>query len=165
MFFISVRNNSCIKVMFSQVSVCPQGGGVHPLGRHTLLGRHPPWADTPWTDNVRQIPPGQTPPGRHPPWVDTPWPDTSPSQQRALHRTVRILQECIFVKFVIYISSLQITTYGTYTGRRWKLVMLSLFFILSALGFFWFFFIVQVRWLDFWLTYFKAKVECFHTDL
>ena len=55
--FITVRNSSCGKVMFSQVSVCPQGGGVHPLGRHPHpLGRHPR-ADTP-----EQTPPGQTPP-------------------------------------------------------------------------------------------------------
>ena len=50
----TVCNSSCGKVMFSQVSVCPQGGGVHPLGRHppgqrhTHTSRHPSaWADTP----------------------------------------------------------------------------------------------------------------------
>ena len=29
----TIRNSSCGKVMFSQVSVCPQGGGVHPPGQ------------------------------------------------------------------------------------------------------------------------------------
>ena len=57
----TVRNSSCGKVMFSQVSVCPQGGGKvytalagrpllevrHPLGRHPLAGRHPPGWQTP----------------------------------------------------------------------------------------------------------------------
>ena len=46
---ITVRNSSCGKVMFSQVSVRPQGGGVHPLGRpprQTPIGTSP-WADTP----------------------------------------------------------------------------------------------------------------------
>ena len=38
--------------MFSQVSVCPQGGDVHPLGGH------PAWVDIPWADT----PLGQTPP-------------------------------------------------------------------------------------------------------
>ena len=39
-FMITVCHSSCGKVMSSQVSVCPQGEGVHPLGRH-------PQADTP----------------------------------------------------------------------------------------------------------------------
>ena len=60
------------KVMFSQVSVCPQGrgsgplhAGIHPPGQTNPLGRHPPgrhpWADThpPWADTHT---PGQTPP-------------------------------------------------------------------------------------------------------
>ena len=38
--FFTVRNSSCGKVMFSQVSVCP-------WGRCTPPGRHPPLADTP----------------------------------------------------------------------------------------------------------------------
>ena len=66
---ITVRNSSCGKVIFSQVSVCPQGGGVHPPGQ----------ADTS---------PGQTPPGQ----ADTPHPGRWPPQ-----RTVRILLECILV--------------------------------------------------------------------
>ena len=49
-WIFTVRNSSCGKVMFSQVSVCPQGGGVHhppcqtdtpPADTHPL-GRHPP---------------------------------------------------------------------------------------------------------------------------
>ena len=36
--FITVRNSSCGKVMSSQASVCPQGGGKV----YTPLGRHPP---------------------------------------------------------------------------------------------------------------------------
>ena len=58
---ITVRNSSSGKIMFSQVSVCPQGEGVHPTGRHTpLLDRHPtgrqtpPWVNTPLD---RQLPP------------------------------------------------------------------------------------------------------------
>ena len=49
----TVRNSSCGKVMFSQVSVCPQGGGVHPPGqrpppRQTIICRNTPLrADTP----------------------------------------------------------------------------------------------------------------------
>ena len=102
--FITVRNSSCGKVMFSQVSVCPQGGGVHPqahipLGRHPP-GRHPPWADPPvqtlplgrHASHGRQThPSGQTSPGQTPHWADArpltgrhspgqtpPWADTLP---------------------------------------------------------------------------------------
>ena len=56
------------KVMFSQVSVCPQGGvppgQVHPLGRYTPQGRDTPWAGTP----PRQV----HPPGRYTPLAGTP---------------------------------------------------------------------------------------------
>ena len=84
--FIIVRNSSCRKVMFSEVSVhsvhgwggvhIPQSDthtslGRHPLGQtHTPLGRHPlgqththTWTDTP---------PGQTPIDRHSPGQTTP---------------------------------------------------------------------------------------------
>ena len=53
--------------MFSQVSVCPQGGlcqGTPPPRTETPLDREPPWIDTspgqipPWTEN----PPRQRPP-------------------------------------------------------------------------------------------------------
>ena len=47
----TVRNSSCEKVMFSQVSVCPQEGGVHAPS---------PGRQTPLPD--RQTPPRQTPP-------------------------------------------------------------------------------------------------------
>ena len=45
----TIRNSSFAKVMFSQVSVCPQGGVYTPWQAGTA-----PWADTPL--------PGQTPP-------------------------------------------------------------------------------------------------------
>ena len=56
----TVRNSSCRKVMFSQVSVCPRGGScTSPMARHhTPLGRHP--GQTPH-------PPARHPLGRHPP--------------------------------------------------------------------------------------------------
>ena len=44
----TVRNYCCEKVMFSQLSVCPQEGGVLTLAdRHPPAGRHPQQADTP----------------------------------------------------------------------------------------------------------------------
>ena len=53
------------KVMFSQVSVCPQRQGVYPIacwdthtpwGRHPLLGRHPPLGSACWdTVNKRAV--------------------------------------------------------------------------------------------------------------
>ena len=98
---ITVRNSSCGKVMFSQVSVCPQGRGVQPLAGRQPLGRHPParyppgrhtsWADTP---------PGQTHPlGRHttPGQTHLLRADTSPPPRWLLQRTVHILLECILV--------------------------------------------------------------------
>ena len=63
------------KVMFSQVSVCPQGGCLP----------HPLWADTPWAD---------TPSGRHPRAV-TPLP--SACWNTINKRAVRIPLECILV--------------------------------------------------------------------
>ena len=62
------------KVMFSQVSVCPQGGACTIAYWDTPP--HGPEADTPrvitpWADTPRQ-----TPPGKHPPWADTPQADT-----------------------------------------------------------------------------------------
>ena len=42
---ITVPNSSCVKVLFSQVSVClSTGGGVYPPGQT------PPWADTSISD-------------------------------------------------------------------------------------------------------------------
>ena len=61
--------------MFSQVSVCPQWRGVHPLiplGRHPSLGRYPlgrhPLGRHPLADTPRQT---LYPLGRHLPWTDT----------------------------------------------------------------------------------------------
>ena len=81
----TVRNSSCRKVMFSQVSVCPRGGVVHP-----------PWPDTtpPWAD---------TPARHHTPQPDTPWAGIPPGR-RPLQRTVRILLECILVSSLVFFS-------------------------------------------------------------
>ena len=76
---ITVRNSSWGKVIFSQAPVIlSTGGGVFPLGRPPLLGRHPlgrhlpgqtpPWADTPQADT----PLGRHPRSQTPPWADTP---------------------------------------------------------------------------------------------
>ena len=61
-----------VKVMFSQVSVCP--GGCLPL----VLGGHLPHMHRPVIHPPgRHLPPGQTLPGQTlPPWVNTPWADT-----------------------------------------------------------------------------------------
>ena len=84
--FINVRNSSCGKVMFLQVSVCLQ------VGRCTLpLGRHPPGQTPPL--------PGQTPPGRH------------PETRRPLQQTVRILLECILVMKHVRPASRQLASY------------------------------------------------------
>ena len=97
--FITVRNSSCGKVIFSQACVKKKSvhrEGVfahcmlrytHPTGRQparqtTSLGRHP----------LHRHPSGQTPPGRHPP-TDNP----SPPPRWPLQQTVRILLECILV--------------------------------------------------------------------
>ena len=92
------------KVMFPQVSVCPQGGAC-PIAywdtpppmdqrqtppRQTLPGRHPPRPEadtprviTPWADTPRQTPP--PPPRADTPQADTPLPnacwDTHPAMQ------------------------------------------------------------------------------------
>ena len=98
------------KVMFSQLSVCPQGGGlphcmlgytpdrytpwaVHPPGRYTPWAGTPPRAGTPpgrYTPWVG-IPLAGTPPSRYTPWADTPLPsacwDTHPAAQCMLGYT------------------------------------------------------------------------------
>ena len=64
---ITVRNSSCGKVMFSQVSVCPQGGRCTPLWQTDPSWKSDtPWADTPWQADT---PLAGRPPwaGRHPP--------------------------------------------------------------------------------------------------
>ena len=76
--FITVRNSSCEKVMFSQVSVCPQGGGVHPQA-HIPLGRHPQADTPPGRPTCADTPPGQTCLPRQadtPLWADIPRADT-----------------------------------------------------------------------------------------
>ena len=55
---ITVRNSSCGKVMFSQVSVCPRGEVYIPQAETPLPGRH--------------TLPGKTPLGRNPPWQPPP---------------------------------------------------------------------------------------------
>ena len=73
--------------MFSQVSVCPQGGG-------NLPDRNPR-TETPQTET----PLDRICPGQRPPWTETPWIETP--RQRPIpppyskQRTVRILLECI----------------------------------------------------------------------
>ena len=57
------------KVMFSQVSVCPQGvsASLH-AGIQPPLGRHSSWVDnTPGQTHLL----GRQPMGRHPSWADT----------------------------------------------------------------------------------------------
>ena len=79
--------SSCGKVMFSQVSVCYQGGGVHhPVDKPDLLaGRHPP----PLPDKQTPYSP---PTGRQTPCQANP-----PLPTWVLQWTVPILLECILV--------------------------------------------------------------------
>ena len=78
MHFVTARKTKFAKVMFSQVSVCPQEGGCLP---HCMLGYTPsgPEADAPLGPGP---PPGPDPPqSRHPPpGADTPWDQTPPSR-------------------------------------------------------------------------------------
>ena len=84
---------SWAKVIFSQASVCPQGGGVsasvhagiYPPGAdppdQTPWSRHPPGADPPEQTPPRADPPGADPPRSRPLWEQTPTPlgaDTIP---------------------------------------------------------------------------------------
>ena len=64
------------KVMFSHVSVCPQGvSAFGPGGVSATPPRQtPPWTDTPLAD---------TPSGRHRLWADTPQADTSSRHPKA----------------------------------------------------------------------------------
>ena len=72
------------KVIFLQAFVCPRGEGVSLT--ETLLNRdlkdRDPQIETHWTE---------MPPGQRPPWTETP--------PNGKERTVRILLECILVKF------------------------------------------------------------------
>ena len=68
--------------MFSQVSVCPQGGCL-PLGgvSATPPRQTPPWADTPGQTPLGRHPPGQTPfPGQIPPGQTSPRQTPPPAQ-------------------------------------------------------------------------------------
>ena len=91
--------------MFSQVSVCPRGGGgvsaplhtgVHPLGRH-------PQADTPSS------------------WADTPL--CSACWDTVNKRAVRIPLECILVLIMIKLSAVKLTTRSSF------LVVISVSFL------------------------------------
>ena len=94
--------------MFSQVSVCLQSWG----------GVHPPWADPPLSRPLpgqTQTPPprGQTNPppadkplrADTPPRADTASGQTPPPIRRPLHRTVRILLECILFCIILTLFS------------------------------------------------------------
>ena len=108
---------SWAKVIFSQASVCPQGGGVsasvhagippagsrHPPGPDTPprpaipLRPHPPQEQTvpPRTRHPHPQPQGQTPPqSRHPPG--------NRLQHMVYEQPVCILLECILVCFVFW---------------------------------------------------------------
>ena len=105
--FFTVRKRSCGKVMFLQACVKNSvlGGQVYtPLGKHPLLGRHPPGRHPPGRHPPGQTPfsghpPMQAPPGRQAPLGRHPPPPTS---RRLLQRTVRILLECILVQIYIH---------------------------------------------------------------
>ena len=84
---------SWAKVIFSQASVCPQGGrgvclsacwDIPPQSRHPPLEQTPPWADTPQSRHpLEQTPPRADPPrSRHPPGSrHLPRADTSPGSR------------------------------------------------------------------------------------
>ena len=97
------------KVMFSQVSVCPQGGGCLPLVPGVCGRQHSgrsPWADTP----------GQTPP-----WVDSPSRKTFPGQT-VNKRTVRIQLECILVHTSVH------ATFAHVKVSQWFFTICSSYF-------------------------------------
>ena len=96
------------KVMFSQVSVCPQGGGSWSLYQGVLCPGH----------LCQRAPIGQRPPRQRPPWTETPV-DRDPldrdPRQRPLPsdgngRAVRILLECIRVFNGNYMVHLMVIT-------------------------------------------------------
>ena len=68
----TVRNSSCGKVMFLQVSVCEEGRGVDPPGQTPLLGRHP-------------LP--ETPPRTGTPWANIPTPPETATAADSTHPT------------------------------------------------------------------------------
>ena len=83
---------SWAKIMFLQVSVCPQGE-VLP---QCMLGYHPPDQAPPRPGT----PLDQTPQTRHPPWDQPPL--GSRCQHTVNERPVRILLECILVYFCFH---------------------------------------------------------------
>ena len=106
---ITIRNSSCGKVVFSQVSDCPWGREVYTLPGQippcadTLPGRHPlaqtlsqgdtPWEDTPLPGRQKPLP-GQTPweadtpLSSHSPWqADTPQANTPQQMATAVDGT------------------------------------------------------------------------------
>ena len=69
-----------------RLSVHRGGGGVHPLGRHSALGRYPP-----------QTPPGQTPP-KADPLCPPPAPETATAADGTHPATFH--SHCLFIKYV-----------------------------------------------------------------
>ena len=66
--FLPIPNEVWGKVMFLHLSVILfTGCGVHPLGRHFPLGRHPRGQRPPNRHTRADTPPGRHPLGRHPP--------------------------------------------------------------------------------------------------
>ena len=89
------------KVMFSQVSVCPQGGDLP----HCMLGYTP-----------RQIPPRQTLPGQTPPGIHRPL--GSACWDTVNKRAVRIPLECILLYyFWCYLMSDEENKISTYNDK------------------------------------------------
>ena len=100
---ITVRNSSCRKVMFSQVSVCSQGGGVlgrPPLGRPPLGGRHlPPGKQAPpsWQADIPLWEADTPPAGRHPQEGRHPSADgycSGRAHPTWMHSCLKKLQDC-----------------------------------------------------------------------
>ena len=105
------------KVMFSQVSVCPRGGGeVLPLVRGgSSTPSHTSWAETPWSDtplpsawwDTRPLPSAcwGTHPGRRTPLPSACWdthPPPSACWDTVKKQVVCIPLECILVSIVIW---------------------------------------------------------------
>ena len=93
--------------MFSQVSVCPQGGCLP----HCMLGYTPP----PTTG--RHLDPGQTPPGQTLPWADTPL--CSACWDTINKWAVNIPLECILVSFKMTLVDFM-NMIGAYLHVKWK---------------------------------------------
>ena len=117
-YMVIIRNSSCGKVMFSQVSVknSVHGGLPHCMLWYTPLGRHPLGRHLPAN------PPGRHLQVRHPlgrhchrhPLADTLLPQGWPLQQ-----TVRIILECILVNWCYRHSNSGVGSVATRT-LEWK---------------------------------------------